>query len=372
MPKDLVDVSQWETVAVPVGTDPATAASVETPCQLLTDRSRYLLDYALRLRLVNWTETDSAGLAAMDGGPGEGLYDPVSGHHTTIHDDGANTEQPIADVGGWHWTLSGAPPTGRRYTIDHDGAGSMAADGAAGGPAYCDVAGGGWLVPVAWIAAGQHGIIRHDRAGLWLVGKNITTSNLVEILRSTGPLVAFAAPATPPGFIGGGTLYCLEHSHDAGNPLWVALTGNQCSTSVDGNTWKEAAAHGLSKAPLSLAYSQFGATWIAALKDGSIATSTDGVTWTKSTPFITGLAGALNAHIATGGLGDWVIVLANAGGLEIWVSADNGVTWTEAWLPYYAPPHDHVALWYGQGRFNMLLDDGSGDVVTFFTLRADD
>ena len=116
MPKDLTDVSQWVDVSVPVGTDPATAASVEDPLQDLADRTRYLYD-----AISFGTSTKHVAIDACEMIPaGVGADDPwtsASSNAWYLDDDVAFGSPAPDSVGGLEWRMNfgaGSGPHGSR------------------------------------------------------------------------------------------------------------------------------------------------------------------------------------------------------------------------------------------------------------------
>jgi hypothetical protein len=389
VPKDLTDASQWETVAVPVGTDPATASSVETPFQLLADRTRYLLNRLGAGLLLNWFATDTSTAPTADtGGPLDGVHDPVTGNEVIVDFTGAGLFEDNVAPGGMVWAHGPGGAMGGnipRLAVDHLGnVVCVPQESSSHNVFFSPTPLGTWVDWTAGLPAGSWVRVAHDWLGRWVIG-----SATGDILQSTGPGVAFAVVTVDPSFPN--AIYCLRHSHhpaellspdDPGNQSWVALSPTRASRSADGMTWTAAALHDLSGYPRDIAYSALGTKWIAPLVApadpggafiGLGVSDDNGETWAEVTPFATALGASsiTDARIACDGHGGWVVALTDGTGVELWASHDNGVTWTQAYLPS-APHPDQLALWYGGGRFHLMTTDESGAWAGFASLRADE
>jgi hypothetical protein len=389
VPKNLTDVSQWETVEVPVGTDPATAGSVETPFQTLADRTRYLLNNVatlIALQLLNWIETDASALhTAITGGLGVACHDEsvrVSLLETST--SGGDLAEEVFGLGGLVWGEGAAPAEGEREPcVACDGQGVFAlVPGLMACPTgtiqFRDFNGAAtWVVWTAGTPASTSGwiLIEHDWIGRWVI------ADLDGVMKKcNGAGAAFTALSTPPAW-GGAAPLVLKHSHDPLNPIWIALTGGFVSHSADGNVWSAAVAHDWSAAPSpgQVAYSARSQAWIGVDANGTLyRSSDDGQTWSEIS---TGSPAAMStiiefstlnqALISSDGLGGWVVVYtADTAQTEVFVSADDGETWSQVELPALAE-EEYSNLWYGGGRFHLLTNDGGGNWKSFTTLRLD-
>ena len=195
---------------------------------------------------------------------------------------------------------------------------------------------------------------------------------------------AFAAPITPPAFVPCTTI-SVAHSHhnpgdlypdDPGNDMWVSLTNTQTATCTNINNWTTAL-HGLGAVPGDLGYSRVSGEWIAVDHLSGIDRSVDGLVWTRSAAgaaggLFTAIAAPTTGRIATDGYGHWVVVLVDsgAGKAEIHSSADDGATWQEIWPDIIVPALVTGTVWYGDGSFHVVVEDGVGGGAIYSTLRA--
>lgn len=364
MPKNLVDVSSWIDVAVPVGTDPATAASVEVTFQILADRTRHLLD---RLRAALGVALVVARQGVTGGMPGAAW---VTGG--------------VVDAGVVLWT-------GQCFcAIDEDGNAIFTDDY---GEYLSDQPGGfgNWMLETGWAGGGGKdpgsmtvpwtaGATMVDAAAELTTGARIAVSDSATGQVALSPNVGTWAAVTPAtgsvawGACAGGPvtqkwviggdggeidssangsvwtartsglaaspILCMGHNQlTGGDAVYMALTGAEVSTSADGITWV-ASSHGLTAAPRALAYSD--GRWIAVLEDGGVGYSDDdGGTWTEVTGALGGWQASgtyKNASIA-GGAGLLLAHLSSTTEERLWLSADNGETWHRV----------HVAAGYNDG-----------------------
>jgi len=116
MTKTLTDSSTWADVAVPVDTEDADAASVETPFQTLANRTKYLLDAVTKASVTRYYSIDACemfpGVAPSD--------DPWTspGANDWYLDEDADFGSPGSDVlGGLSWRMNfgaGSGPVGTK------------------------------------------------------------------------------------------------------------------------------------------------------------------------------------------------------------------------------------------------------------------
>ena len=174
-------------------------------------------------------------------------------------------------------------------------------------------------------------------AGLWIVGSGYNPGD-IALARSTDGGNSWTACATKGGITS--TVNCVAYGKDdLGAGLWVAVAdttggGNTIVYSSDGNTWTpvvNANRGGLTDSVRGVAYGKddLGAgLWVAVgNKIGySIATSTNGTTWTGRS--VAGLTSS-GASVAYGqdALGNWLWVATGSGGNCI-AKSTNGTTWT--------------------------------------------
>jgi hypothetical protein len=398
VPKDLTDVSQWETVEVPVGTDPATAGSVETPLQLLADRSRFLLDFLASMRLLNWRGVDLS-VGANNGGLGRMAWEPIIEAFVDVVETAAGVgEELLAGPGADGWAV-GTPPTigavgAYPPSIAADGLGNLVVATGLANPGHVSMRWrngitGAYSVPAAWGANGPTGQFRAVTGCKFGVFHFIAADVDGPILIVQDNAHAWGSP-TGPGFTSGQGARALRSSEhpagllgpdDAGNQAIVALSALQKSHSVnDGLNWSAAAAHGLGGNPHDLAYSALGQRWIAPVLNfpagtfrGLGVSDDNGATWTlDAASIVSSLSTVADAQIASDGLGGWALMLTGTN-YELWVSWDNGVNWRRIRLPLdgaLSSPQGNIRLAYGGGRFAINTDDGSGVFAAYMSLRA--
>lgn len=384
MPKDLTDASQWDTTAVPVGTDPATSASVETPFQLLTNRAKYLFDRIVGALALNFF----AGDTSTPGTFGAGIsaktsrieYDPTTGYWTfPVDGDGAgNPPEEAYSKNGITWEKNApagwANATAQGHSVNQTtGYRAVSIFGNDQLWRSVNTHAGTWILWNGIGATGkQYTLIGNDGAR-WVV-YNSTDSTLMytDDVTATPP----AAGATQPGFAGAVTF--VDHSRhaaaevdpsDPGNLVWLAITATEASRSADGNTWTAAAAHGIAAPAGSLAYTARSQLWHAldtTAGNLQLYTSDDnGDTWAGGT-VIWAPANIMRAAIASDRLGSLVVIATDTVTDETraYASIDDGDTWTRIALP-----GDHfpgVPSWtryplagFGGGRFMLVAEDGA-------------
>ncbi len=144
-----------------------------------------------------------------------------------------------------------------------------------------------------------------------------------KIARSTDDGATFANVTAPTGC---GPLSCICYSADL--DLWVALstTGKAIVSADDGATWVKYTATGTSIA--AVCYSEDLGLFMAVGNQGRTITSTLGASWTvQSTQF--GVSASFNGVTAVGSrfIG---AAAGNPGYPGMYVSEDNGATWTKA------------------------------------------
>jgi len=341
MPKDLTDVSQWETVEVPVGTDPATASSVETPLQILADRARYLLDYLLLAMVGSWF--DDLDLTSVTGTdvPLCYCYDPATNIYTIGTADGYS----IVSTGGLVWddegggTPTGPNPGAGQDVTDMDANGSgrrlATADDGGGDCVFYSDALGTWTACVIGGTPGlDFAVVGSDRgagagaADVWLIADTATPS---AVYRS--PYGVTFAAQTVTGLTT--RVRTILHTCDPANDCWVLMTDTQCARSLDnGLTWTTAA-HGLSSTNQhrAVAYDRLHARFVVLIDGGRHVGYSDdnGATWTEVTNALPeAITGAPRRLVAT----DSGLLLAWCGtDSQLFASVDGGETWRRLYAP---------------------------------------
>lgn len=341
--------------------------------------------HASSMRLLNWIAT--SGMVTPAGAVrGDGVYDPTTWTHvwTTCNAAGASTERNA--VGGLVYAggVACALAAGAVPRIATDGAGAFVQTSALAAPLpnYCAGVGAGWAVPGPWVVAGTWAVCAHDHAGgLWVFGDTVGNA----ICHATGPAAGMIAATTPPGFAVG-VLGDMTHSHhpaatvypgDAGNQQYaaIAIAGaglSEWSTSADGDVWT-AATQPFTGIPRRIGYSAYGQRWIVAENANVYERSDDnGVSWGMYPLPTSLLAGVVTqSAIASDGFGDWVIVQTDGATVQVMVSWDNGENFYHAFM-VTAPAVVNIGVWYGNGRFHLVVDDAAGVSASFATLAGGD
>lgn len=387
MPKNLTDVSQFPTVAVPVGTDPATAASVEAPLQLLADRTRYLLRSLLGARAANWSQSDISDITGGTFCSGANVmaicYDPDEDRFWAIDDDGAvvctipaSYASPPATPGGgphlWYddtsdpldntlWTASGAQVdiaagAGAVVGVSSSAAGQIASSGGFAGTwaARTPASGGVLWGRVTFDPASSLFIV----AGTSGTPVHVETSPDGTTWTDRSVAAGFSVNAESPQAIA---------SDPAGVAGTLILSDSEFSHTLDGLTFSKGS-HSLATVPLALAYAG-GGRWVAVLTSGDVAYSEDnGATWTAVTTPLDGFV-ATYVHIAADGRGGLVASAASAARSLLWASIDSGETWETV---YQAGMIDAMESGpcYGGGHYAAIGCLSGGTVAAIHSLRV--
>lgn len=336
------------------------------------------------IRVLNFFQADTwAAGGGINQGRGDGLWDPITDTHIYTSLTGAGGNLEWNSVGGFNFVAGVAAPgvVGGAPRIAHDNAGNFGQtmNVAAGLGVYHSVGLGAWAIPAPWNVAMQWAHIYHDHIGLWVVGDDAT--NIINV--STGPAVALAAPAVPPGWAGPFGFRAIRHSHhaagmlapdDTGNPIWIAFTSTQYSTSVDGQNWTAAAAITATTPPMRVAYSAVEERWVSVNHAGwAEYTDNNGSSWTLVNYPQTLSPGVTQVDISGDGYGEFVVVETDGTNVLILASYDNAETWHVVYL-FSTPTVINVATWYGGGRFIVLVDDGNAvgpaNYEVFLSLRG--
>jgi len=350
VPKDLTDVNQFETVAVPVGTDSATASSVETPLQTLADRTRFLL---FRLMLNFFADCDLTSVTKT-ANIYSACYDASTGIFTAGDYDGYTRYS----TGGLIWDdEGGGTPTGPNpgtanpvYDMDSDDNGRRiaCADSGAGDEVFYSTALGTWT---ACTITGTPGLTFHTVAsdkgvtGVWLIADTATPS---AVYRSTDGITFSSVTVT------GLTtqIVSILHTGDAANNVWVMLTSTQVAYSTDdGATWT-VTTHGLSAAPStgSLAYDPDTGRFVTLIAGTSnVAYSDDGgATWNELSSVLPAAGGGGTARRLVAGNNGRLLAKTGSSS-EHCASGDGGATWEQVFLPASAGLYREIV--HGDGLF---------------------
>ena len=392
MPKNLTDVSQWATVAVPIGTDPATASSVETTFQLLTDRSRLLFDLLLGMRLGNWSQGDVSDITGGTFCSGANVmdicHDPNEDRFWAIDDDGA----VVVTLAPSMVTPPNVPGGGPHHWYDEMSDPLDLVLWAASGTEVEIAAGGGMIVAVSDSGTDQLarsiGILEAWAAQspavasvYWCRAVYDPTSSLFVISgRVAGtPTKVETSPdgatwtdrTSGAGFTVNGATPRAIASDPAGVLGTLILTDTEYAFTDDGVSYGQGS-HGLGSVPLALAYA--GTTldgesrWVAVLTNGDVAYSEDkGSSWTAvSSPFLQFVA--TYVRIAADGQGGLVASCANATRSILWASSDWGENWTEV---FRSPMIDAMESGpcFGGGHFAAIGCLSGGTVAAMHSLR---
>jgi len=349
MPKDLTDIDEWKVIAVPVGTDPAVASSVETPFQSITNRTRYLKNILFGMRALNYKQASltAGAIAALasdqirglcfdaslnaftaltkDGYTiysyhlGDGGATPAMGGHGYAWDD-EGTQNPNGIGGSWvnNNTAIVSNQNGQRIVINFNIADTIAISSALNT----------WTTQATSGSGNFWYDIDHDKSGLYVI------VGLSGVIQSSPDGTTWTARTSGVGE----NFVSVRHSYDSNNSYWVALTTNYAAHSADGITWSNNT-HSLPSTPANkcLAYSKVEGWWGAVLQNGDMAWSDDnGATWNYDPdPFGLGpgpITGLDKMHLECDGNGTWIFdysdLTASTPGRR-WVSVDDGFNWYE-------------------------------------------
>ncbi|MCP3884170.1 MAG: exo-alpha-sialidase [Propionibacteriaceae bacterium] len=365
MPKDLTDVSQWDTVAVPVGTDPATASSVETPIQLLTDRSRFLLDRISRMIPANFRPMNNSFSADVVPHWADGriiaCHDQKWGTHLLVvsesiaapslkvlHSDGNGTwrnKETIGGVNGAAVAEDGDDDHAGRVTIVCSTGPNFIKDAV-----YTSLDGAAFsLVTITGTPGLNFQRIGCDKAAspTWIIGDKVSSGS--PSLYSSTNGTTYSVVSGFPTVTSAQDILDIQHTchhagalgpSDPGNARWLVITPDYAFRSTDGATWFYQS-HGLSIAIAShrkIAYSRTSQRWVAVTSvAGQVAYSDDhGATWTT-------IAGALGTsigeRIVSDGHGTFVVQAGDGDrttsyARAIYISVDEGLTWTRHYVSH--------------------------------------
>lgn len=335
-------------------------------------------------RAVNYSDGDTTGIPTAGIAVGSLLqhveYDPATGFWGFVTDGaGANVCEEIYSRGGIVWQndapigWGGVNLLAAGYGINPV-TGLRSASFQAADQLFYTLAGypGLWA---QWNGVGATGntysVHDTDAAGsLWVV-YNATGATLDRQVSpiAGGPPVACA---TQPGFAG--AVITLKHSrhaalevdqYDAGNPLWLAITATEVSTSVDGDNWLGAVPHGIPTPGYTVEYSAHSRRWHAVnVGAGALRhyySDDDGANWNAGT-VIDATLGVVQARLASDRFGALVCVAIDAVTAEarVYATVDDGVTWREVAMPASIAGNggDTPLAGFGGGRFMVVLDDG--------------
>lgn len=385
MPKNLTDVIQFPTVSVPVGTDTATAASVESPLQDLADRTRYLLDALLSSRASNWFSADVSDITGGEFCSGANVmaicYEASQDRFWAIDDDGAIcytippnfSSVPSGAPGGgphrWYdalsdpldltlWTASGS-------YVDICAGGNVVvcvSDSATG-----QVAKGGKGTAFAAQSPSTSGVswkrCSYDpTSSLFFITGSYSTAAVVE---TSTDGVTWTARTVAAGFSVVAAIPSAIASDAGGVGGTMILTQTEYSHTLNGTSYTYGT-HGLGSVPLALAYSD--GRWVAILTNGDVAYSDDdGASWTAVTTPLDDFA-ATYVRIAADGLGGLVASCASATQSVMWASVDNGETWEPVYHQGMIDAMESGPA-FGGGHFAAIGCLAGGTVAAMHSLR---
>jgi len=332
--------------------------------------------------VANWEKTDTSVIDLVTSAmPEVAAYDSAQDTWWVVAAPGPVAAEELYSVGGLtNWAGAAAGPWAGLVLprdCDVDPAGVRAVTFFDAADLIYTTPAGYPGVYVLWAGLPGPGLIwekvAHDHIGLWV----FADQNGV-LYNSTGPAVAVAPVAVGPGFAAAIPI-ALEHSRhaaldvwdqDPGNPVWLAMTATEISTSADGLSWTPAALHGIPTPARGLAYSKPTTKW--GIIEGTAGNaqfhySTDnGLTWTAGAVIDATFGAISNTHLQCDGFGHWVAVIADAViSPKIYASADDGDTWYEIHMPATWPPAagailNSIPTAYGGGRFMIFTGDNAG------------
>lgn len=374
MPKNLTDANTWATIAVPVGTDPALASSVETPFQLLTNRTRHIYEALIGARAANWKTADFSAVAAQwtSYTPRDICFDTSLGGFTALNSNGGtiytyhpNTfvSPPAIGGGGLKWEDEASTPfsaggwKGQEIASNQNGQ-RVVVDPLSANVVIESASLSTWT---SRAATGTWYCIDHDKTSLYAIGGASGAISTSSNGTSWTPRTSGCS----------NQIICIGNNYNAVSPGWIALTSTERSVSTDGLTWS-AALHSLSAAPIphTLRYSLYENKWMVILTNCNIGYSIDGgLNWSEySDPF--GLYASYNPLSAdkvafeSDGQGGWIFQHNSPGaGTDTnrrWVSKNNGTTWYEVAEGITTK----TKLCYGDDHFVSV-----GDLAAYYSIK---
>jgi len=309
MPKNLTDLYEWATIAVPVGTDPATAASVETPFQLLANRTRWLLNllHGFALSYLNLNEADTTGVSTFD------LANVMAGcirvdkdgvrDHTIIDNDGetatcmhSGKATPTPGGGGVLWDDEADTPnasltwTAAATRVDICGSWGndvvpercAVSNSATGQVAYSSSL-GNWGAVAGGVSGTLWSACEYGKPGsgeLWAIG------GAAGALATSTNISSSAFTSRTSGLSGIITRIRSNRKNDASDHAFLAVddTGSVSISNADGSSWTATAAGslGLTSTIESIAWDSLNDRWVAIQYNGFRAWSSNGIAWTES------------------------------------------------------------------------------------------
>ena len=345
------------------------------------------------MRAVNYSDGDTTAPGAGGTGislwPGRVEYDPVSGFWGFATDGaGANPcEEYYSRLGViWHsvtpigWggvamVLTGyiiSPTTGVRVA-SFQGADQL----------FYTLAGypGVWA---PWNGIGGTGntyMFPETDGSIWVVYNS--TAGTLDWQANPAAGGPPAAGVPQPGFAGAPPpLYALKHSrhdaleadqYDTGNPLWMAITATEVSSSVDGSNWTAAALHGIPIPGFTMEYSAHTRRWhtldTTAGNLQHFFSEDNGVTWIAGTVIDATLAFSGGSKLASDRFGTLVCLAIDSVAVtaHVYASVDDGATWTEVAMPSTIALNGGAGslAGYGGGRFMLVVEDGAAPATYY-------
>ena len=211
---------------------------------------------------------------------------------------------------------------------------------------------------------------------LWMIGGQKTGGGTYYLESSRTPSGGFTALGATPTFTA--VPRCILHSQhyagkmlpdDTGNPFWIVLSDVELGISYDGGVTWQTVTHGwapsVSLTNKAVAYSANSRRLVAPVYNGAsgdIYISDDnGVTWTKHAGVLPDVGGALS--IVSDGFGGFLVWENNTTGYQYFVSGDDGLTWTACYLPM----GDNSTTGWQSRMFHAALepDAGIGDTPDY-------
>lgn len=391
MPKNLTDVSQFNTIAVPVDTDAADAASVETPFQLLTDRTKYLIDYITGMRTSQWfhVEHDSPATWGSFGGgavnhPHDICYAANSDKFSAIDDGGHALISKDPGLVG-----SGDLPGGQGDGEWQEEAGSPGVcpgggSGIGAGHASAEIASNPGNNRVAVGDAATGGIVAQcSPGGAWTTRNTINSvawhcvdNNIVFAIGGATGKIETSGDGVNWTNRASGISDTIRLIANNGDDKFMALSDTMVS--VGFVTWS-ATVHGFTSTPLRMTYDAREDKWWVLRVNGSLAWSDDdGASWTGVVGDPLGLLASApiskhEAGLDCDGKGNLVVTFERYTGTlpspttvdsRRWVVRDDGAEYIRTYSPRMHGCQQG-GVCFGRDRFVT-----AGDVGGNFSLRV--
>lgn len=313
---------------------------------------------AAKMMASNFTREDIATLFAGDSIDGSTHLQDADGIHIlTYAFDAAGNINEIDGEDARSWSSPASNPISAAgagnvtdlYADANDANGrrTIVAESSLTDQVYtkADFTAGAWSVPGGlpgfdWLSVCSDRDTAGDAGtqGKWLIGEDGQGGGSIpEVWASTDDCANFAKVTGFPSWAVGQDIRAIFHSchpagalgpDDPGNPHWLVFSTLNVASSADGVSWTSIAEYHKIPGQKGAAYSRTSRRWVTAFLTGGTATvyysDDNGATW---------LAGQALPNYTTGDTrvvcdGYGTFMIHDSSGNYVWVSSDEGMTWT--------------------------------------------